>query len=228
MMMSFGRRVHPEDVVARDDVLPVRCQTGQRLDPRAGREDDVGRLEDALAAGPGRAVFAGLADADPLRTVEPTTTGDPRDLVLVDERLESGPHPLDDRVPPGRHRRVVDDGLAGERQPVVLGVTHAIGEGGQFEERLGRDAATVQAGAPDLVLVDECDLQAQLGGAERRGIATGAGAEHHQIEVIGRADGHGSGCLRGPYGRMGHRADGTREFEGPATVAGSGRGGAEC
>ena len=59
----------------------------------------------------------------------------------------------------------------------------------------------MQAGAADLVLVDEGDLEAELGGAERRGIAAGARAEHDEIEVIGRADGHGSGCLEVPRDR---------------------------
>ena len=68
-------------------------------------------------------------------------------------------------------------------------------------------------------------LQAELGGAERRRVAAGPGAEDDEIEVIGRADGHGSGCRgvpreppgqsarghngyrarhRGPSGRVGH------------------------
>ena len=66
----LGQRVHLEDVVAGDDALAVRVEARQRLDPRAGREDDVGRLQDALAALARRAVLAGLADPDLLRPVE--------------------------------------------------------------------------------------------------------------------------------------------------------------
>ena len=191
----LGQRVHLEDVVARHDALAVRVRPGQRLDPRAGRDDDVGRVQDAIAALAGRPVLAGLADPDLARAVQAAAALDPRDLVLVDEGLEPGPHPLHDGVPAGRHRRVVDDRLAGERQAVVLGVLDAVGERRRFEERLGRDAPAMEARPADLVLVDERDLQAELGGTERRGVPARARAEHDEIEVIGGADGHGSGCL---------------------------------
>ena len=147
-----------------------------------------------------------------LGTVEPAAAGDPGDLVLVDEGLEPGPHPLDDLVAPGGHRRVVDGRLARQDDAVVLGVADAVGEGRRFEQGLGRDAAAMQARAADLVLVDEGDLEPELGGAERRRVAAGARAEHDEIEVVGGADGHGSGCLGAPRGRrrtsagqVGHR-----------------------
>ena len=79
--------------------------------------------------------------------------------------------------------------------PEVLGVADPVGEGGRLEQRLGRDAAAMEARAADLVLVDERDLQAELGGPEGGGVAAGARTEHDEIEVIGRADGHWSGCL---------------------------------
>ena len=87
-----------------------------------------------------------------------------------------------------------------------------VGEGGRLEQRLGRDAAAMEARAADLVLVDEGDLQPELGGPEGRRVAAGARAEHDEIEIVGRADGHGSGCLeaprsrrRGSAGQVGHR-----------------------
>ena len=88
-------------------------------------------------------------------------------------------------------RGVVDDGLAGDVDAEVLGVADALGEGGRLEERLGRDAAAVEARAADLVLVDEGDLEAELGGPEGGRVAAGAGAEDDEVEVVGRADGHG-------------------------------------
>ena len=70
----------------------------------------------------------------------------------------------------------------------------------------------MEARAADLVLVDERDLESELGGPERRRVAAGARAEHDEIEVVGRADSHGSGCLGAPRGRaqasagqVGHR-----------------------
>ncbi len=80
----------------------------------------------------------------------------------------------------------------------------------------------MEARAADLVLVDESDLEPKLGRPEGRRVTAGARAEHDEIEVIGRADGHQSGSLRiaagsprpgperRPGGRVGHRVDGTR------------------
>ena len=72
--------------------VPSGRQAGQRLDPRPGGEDDVGRVEDALAAGAGRAVLARLADPDLARAVEPAAAVDPGDLVLVDRGVLSPVH----------------------------------------------------------------------------------------------------------------------------------------
>ena len=60
----------------------------------------------------------------------------------------------------------------------------------------------MQARAADLVLVDEGDLQAELGGPEGGRIAAGPRPEHDEIEVIGRADSHGQGAS----GSLGARA----------------------
>jgi hypothetical protein len=48
-----------------------------------------------------------------------------------------------------------------------------------------------EARAADLVLVDEGDLEAQLGRPEGGRVAARAGAEDDEVEVVGRADGHG-------------------------------------
>ena len=51
-----------------------------------------------------------------------------------------------------------------------------------MEQRLGRDAADVQAGAAELgVFFDDGGLQAVLAGANRRGVATGAAPNHNQV-----------------------------------------------
>ena len=107
-MMSFGsvsRARTSSQVTIR---LPSGVEARQRLDPRAGGEDHVGRLEDAVAALAGRAVLAGLADADLVRALEAAAALDPGDLVLVDQGLEAGPQPLHDLVAAGGHLGVVD------------------------------------------------------------------------------------------------------------------------
>ena len=76
----------------------------------------------------------------------------------------------------------------------------------------------MEARPTDLVLVDERDLEAELGRTERGGIPAGARTEHDEIEIVGGADGHGSGASerldaggpngadRVPGGQVGHRS----------------------
>src|SRR4029079_19288212 len=123
----------------------------QGLDPRARREDHVRGLEDALAALAGRAVLAGLADADLVRPVAAAATLDPRHLVLRDQRLHAGPHALDDGIASGGELGVVDLRLTGQVQAEVLGMPDTVGECSRLEQGLGRDAPAMEACAADLV-----------------------------------------------------------------------------
>ncbi len=73
----------------------------------------------------------------------------------------------------------------------VLDLIH---HGGHVQQRLGGDAAHVQAhAAQGGVALDQDDLQAQVGGAEGGGVATGATAQHEhvafQIDRAGEAAG---------------------------------------
>jgi hypothetical protein len=51
----------------------------------------------------------------------------------------------------------------------------------------------VEARAADLRLIDEGDLEPELGRAECRGIPACAGAEDDEVEVVGGADGQRRG-----------------------------------
>ena len=54
---------------------------------------------------------------------------------------------------------------------------------GGVQQRLGRNAADVQADAAEhRPALDQRDLEPEIGGAERRGVAAGTRAEHDQIE----------------------------------------------
>src|SRR6476659_9160078 len=55
----------------------------------------------------------------------------------------------------------------------------------------------MKARSADLVLVDEGDLQPELGSAEGSRIAACAGAEDHEVEVVGGADSHHRESTRG-------------------------------
>ena len=82
-------------------------------------------------------------------------------------------------------QRVQVDGRRGEDQPVA---GHLLGLGdhlGRVQQRLGRDAAHVQADpAERTAAVDHDDLLAQVGGPERRGVAARSGAEHEHLGVL--------------------------------------------
>ncbi len=59
---------------------------------------------------------------------------------------------------------------------------------GGMQQRLGRDAADVQAGAPEgAALVDAGRGKAQLAGPDGGVVAAGAAANHYDVESIGHA-----------------------------------------
>ena len=55
-----------------------------------------------------------------------------------------------------------------------------------LEERLGGDAATVEAGPPEGVFLDDRHPHARRCGIERGAVATGASTDDDEIELIGR------------------------------------------
>src|ERR1700722_3499667 len=72
-----------------------------------------------------------------------------------------------------------------------------VGDLAGVQQRLGRDAALVQAGPADLVLLDERDTLPQLGGAQRAGIAAAAPAEND--DVVSAAVRHVLLLVRSPH-----------------------------
>src|SRR5690606_14363122 len=76
-----------------------------------------------------------------------------------------------DRLEGGRH----SDGSRGP---------HVVGDLCRVQQRLGGYAPAMQAGAADLVLLDERDLLAELAGPQRSGVAAAAAAEDHDVELV--------------------------------------------
>ena len=68
------------------------------------------------------------------------------------------------------------------RTPNRARLAGGVGDLGRVQQRLGRDAAAVQAGAPEQVLLDEGDGQPQLGGAQRAGVAAAASPEDDDVD----------------------------------------------
>jgi hypothetical protein len=63
-------------------------------------------------------------------------------------------------------------------------VTHFVHDGGHMQQGLGRNAAHVQADpAQRGIALHQHDLEAEIGGAERRAVATRAAAEHEHVAL---------------------------------------------
>src|SRR5262249_12030501 len=123
---------------------------------------------------------------------------DVRDLARFGEAGEVAGHLVHDLLR-GRADAVhVDLGVA-ELHAKVGGVAGLGDELGGVQQRLGRDAADVQAGAAGPVTgVDERDLEALVGGEEGGGVAAGAAAEDGELRF--NHFGHGWTLRAEPWG----------------------------
>src|SRR5207244_8711307 len=108
----------------------------------AAGEDDVLALE----LGP-------FVDRDDLAGAERARALDGGDLAVLHQPLEALPELIDDLLLAGLAGGEVDRGLIRQNAELLGPGDRAI-DGGGLEELLGRDAASVQAGAADLLLLD--------------------------------------------------------------------------
>ena len=96
---------------------------------------------------------------------QPAHALDEGDLAALHQALQALVEAGDDAVLVRVDRRHVDALEAGLRTP-NCSLSRLVGDLGGVQQGLGRDAAAVQAGAAELVLLDQGDLQAQLGRAQ--------------------------------------------------------------
>src|SRR3546814_488614 len=106
-----------------------------------------------------------------------------RNLVFLHQELDAARELGRDLARALDHLLRVDGDLAFNLEAVGFGVLDVAVDLGRAQQRLGRDAAPVQADAAELVALDDGGLEAQLGRADRRGIAAGAGAEDDDVET---------------------------------------------
>src|ERR671910_378936 len=140
----------------------VELQTGQGVDGRAGRDQDVLRLELLLLA-----VFGHY-------------------LYLLDQTLHAAPELVDDLFAALGGLRVVELYLA-DLDPEVFAVSGVVQEMGRLEQCFGRDAAYVQTSAsemPALPLLDEGYAHPQLAGPDRRYVSRVPAADYYEVEVF--------------------------------------------
>jgi hypothetical protein len=126
----------------------------------------------------------GAADLDRVRCDQATLTLNHRDPATLDQPGEALEQPGDDAVLVGVDPGHVD---AVERRPdpELLRLAGRVGDLCGVQQRLGGDAADVQAGAADLALLDERDAEAELCSAQRARIATRPCPEYHHVELAG-------------------------------------------
>ena len=177
------------------DQLLVGLEPRQHARPRAGREDDVLGLIGALAQRALRRLDGGLLHRDLAGRIDRRLAPDHRDLVLLHQEADAVIEALRDAARALHHGlRIERDFLGGK--PVILGVLHVVVDFGRAQQRLGRDAAPVQADAAEIGFLDDRGLEAELGGADRGDVAAGAGADDDDVE----------GCVGHGYCARCHRA----------------------
>ncbi len=174
---------------------------------RARGDDALLEADDAGAA------LAG--DRDPVRRDEARLAAHDLHLALLGERAQTRGQAADDAVLPRPQpldvdlRRAEHDAGAGHRARLLDDVRGV-------QQRLRRNAANVQAHAAERrPALDQADLEAEVRGAERRGIAARARAEHHQRE----------GYVRGGLRAARERLDLRRARHAHRVAGGQGRGG---
>jgi hypothetical protein len=157
-----------------DHALLVDLQEGQIPRPRSGGEDDV-------LGGVAR-LLAFRVDLDLPLAREPPVTLDVRDLVFLEQAADAPVHLLGD-LAAALLRGTEVEGQALSLDAVLLGGLHLVHERGARQQRLGRDAADVQADAAELVHLYTGRLQAELGRPNGGDVSARSAADDHHVEA---------------------------------------------
>ena len=120
-------------------------------------------------------------DGDDIGRGELALAGDHRHLALARQRGQAAGQALDDALFPAA-QLVEIDARRGERQAVSAERRRLVDHLGRVQQRLGGDAADIEAyAAQRRAAVDEHDLLAEIGRAEGGGVAAGTRAEHDDV-----------------------------------------------
>jgi hypothetical protein len=162
--------VEPQRVLAGDDPLAVDLEAGQRARVGAAGQNHV-------AAG-----VAPTGHLDRVLADQLALAGHHGDVLVVREQAgETLVQAGDDTVLVRVHPRHVDADQLG-LDAELLALPGLLGDLGRVQQRLGRDAAAVQARAAQLGLVDQRYGEVELGSAQGGRVAAAAGAEDDDVE----------------------------------------------
>ena len=180
------------------DALAVRLQAFEHARPRARRDDDVLGSVITRPLGAARCRCVGLGYCDFAGAGDLGLAPDDGHLVLLQEAVDA----LGELR--GRFARMLDDLVgvianAGRRDAEALPFPHLIVQFGRAQQRLGRDAAPVEADAAEMAALDHGGLEAQLRSADRGDIAARSGADNDHVKgFVGHS--LSSVCLVQPCG----------------------------
>ena len=176
------QRREVEELVGGDDEGALDIEAGDRPRHRSGGEDH--RVGGELGL---RAVVGG--DGDGAVGVERSGPDEGLRAAPLERRLKALPVAFDDRALAGEGDVPVEAGDVGE-DAVLLGVLHVSVRRRRLEQLLGRDATPVQARAPDLVLLDEGDLETGRSAVQGGGVPARTTTDDDDVELlshVGRA-----------------------------------------
>ena len=159
---------------------PSVGEVGQLPRPRPGRHHDVAGLERHLLG----AVVPD--DADVPGAVDAAAPVDGRGLRLAQQALDAAVQRLHHLVAPAGGDAVVEAHLPGVDAETVT-VAHLVEQRGALQQRLGGDAAAMQARPAHLLCLDDGCAETELPGADGGDVAAGAPAQEHHVVALWHA-----------------------------------------
>ena len=172
----FRKSLGNHRVAIGPDQLAVGLDARKLPRARAGRQDDVRRLQrgDRLAV---------LLHRQRLLARQLAVAVEHRDLVLAHQMRDARRKLLRHRARPLHHLVEFEVRLDGGEAEVRQMVQQVI-DLGRAQQRLGRDAAPVQADAAEVLALHHRGLHAELRCADGGDIAAGSAAEHDEVEGL--------------------------------------------
>lgn len=173
----------PREVLGEDLLLVAHhagaaLGAGQQLGGGSGGDDAVVEADRAVVA-------LVVRDLEGVRVEEGAAAVELRDLVLLHQVVDALDPAVRDPAAAAEGLAVVEADGAVRRDAEGLRLTgDDVRELGVAQQRLGGDAADVQADAAPVLLLDDGDPLAQLRGTDRGHVSAGARTEDNDVEAL--------------------------------------------
>ena len=187
----FRHRVRHHRLEIGPDQLPVRLDPGQNTRARAGGDDDVlggvGPLPQRALRRGVRGLHGGLgrlADLDLARLGDDGLAPDDVDLVLLHQEADAAIELRRDAARALDHGRDIEAERALDVQPVRAGMLHVVVDLGRPQQRLGGNAAPVEADAAEMLALHDRRLEAELRRPDCGDVAAGPAADDDHVIAV--------------------------------------------